>query len=368
MWRKDSCSRWPPRSRSATRAVAARAGAPADHDRALASLTDIRAAVAEIVRIEDGNAVGPGAYQRAAHRALNALVGRHDAGYSTAAGDPGDRTGALGHLDALLDRNAVETWTPAIQGAKMNLLAAAQNIQDALAEKQMEDYQGDLTQALANLSLVVGRPAVGGVLGGIDGALGNTVLGVPAGGVTVSGCAAPTRTPSYGVVRGRLAYVALPRAVASGALPAELSVGRVVVTPSAVVLYTRGDDTAALCRTASHRLQRTRERMRLQAPARTCAMRDRTRSHASRRGARTAAQRRSTPARKRAPGRRCTPPRACRATARTCRARRRRAWRAKSSSPPCARTAGRSPTCARWCSRTCRSATPARSRPRSTPR
>jgi cytochrome c5 len=242
----------------------ATAAAPGDHARATASLADIRAAIGEIVRIEDGNAVGHASYQRAAHRALNALVGRRDEGYVAAAGDPGDGTGALGHLDALLDRNAVESWTPAIQGAKVNLLAAAENIQDALGEKQMEDYQGDLTQALANLSLVVGRPAVSGVLGGIDGALGNTVLGVPANAVTLSGCAAPTRAPSYGVVRGRLAYVALPRAAASNPLPAELSIGRVVVTPAAVVLYTRADDTASLCRIASHRLQRAHERVHLQ--------------------------------------------------------------------------------------------------------
>ncbi|MEA2666721.1 MAG: polar amino acid transport system substrate-binding protein, partial [Candidatus Eremiobacteraeota bacterium] len=95
---------------------AAADAAAGDHERATASLADIRAAVGEIVRIEDGNAVGPAAYQRAAHRALNALVGRRDSGYVVAAGDPGDRTGALGHLDALLDRNAVESWTPAIQG------------------------------------------------------------------------------------------------------------------------------------------------------------------------------------------------------------------------------------------------------------
>ncbi len=243
--------------------AAAASAAPTDHDRALASLADVRAAVAEIVRIEDGYAVGHASYQRAAHRVLNALVGSRDPGYDAAAGDPGDRTGALGHLDALLDRNAVESWTPAIQGAKVNLLAAAQNAQDALGEREMEEYQGDLTQALANLALAVGRPAVAGVLGGIDGALANTVLGVPAGARTVWGCAAPARAPAYGVVRGRLAYVALPRAAASGALPAELSIGRVVVTSDAVVLYTRGD-TASLCRAQA---QRTRERVRTRAAA-----------------------------------------------------------------------------------------------------
>ncbi len=261
--------------------------APADHDRATASLADVRAVVAEIVRIEDGYAVGPASYQRAAHRALNALVGRRDRDYAAAAGDPGDGTGAIGHLDALLDRNAVEVWTPAIQGAKANLLAAAQNIQDALGEHEMEEYQGDLTQALANLALAVGRPAVAGVLGGIDGALGNTVLGVPAGALTVSGCTPPARAPAYGVVRGRLAYVALPRASASSALPAELSIGRVVVTGNAVVLYTRaveGNATAALCGTAAHRAQRARALARVH-PASGAHGHVRTRTRATARSA-----------------------------------------------------------------------------------
>ena len=54
--------------------------APDDHAGALAALADVRAAVTEIVRIEDGYAVGHGPYLRAAHRAMNALVGRRDDG------------------------------------------------------------------------------------------------------------------------------------------------------------------------------------------------------------------------------------------------------------------------------------------------
>ncbi|MDP9107043.1 MAG: cytochrome c, partial [Candidatus Eremiobacteraeota bacterium] len=160
-----------------------------DHANALAALADERAAVAEIVRIEDGFAVGHGAYLRAAHRALNALVGRRDDGYAAAFGDPGDGVGTLGHLDRMLDQTGSSLWTPAVQGAKANVLAAAENIHSAFTEKQMEDYQADLTHALANLALVVGRPSERGVFGGLSGALANTSLGVPRGAVTASGCA-----------------------------------------------------------------------------------------------------------------------------------------------------------------------------------
>jgi polar amino acid transport system substrate-binding protein len=228
-----------------------------DHASALAALADVRAAVAEIVRIEDGYAVGHGAYLRAAHRAMNALVGRRDDGYAKSFGDPGDGVGTLGHLDLMLDKAGTSLWTPAVQGAKANVLAAAADLQSALAQKEMEEYQADLTRALASLALVVGRPSQSGVLGGLSGALGNTSLGVPLGALSASGCAAPAHAPAYGVA-GRLAYVALPRSTASAGIPDELSVARVVVQGDAVVLYTHAArDAAALCRSAA-RLQRTR--------------------------------------------------------------------------------------------------------------
>ncbi|HYZ17128.1 MAG TPA: cytochrome c, partial [Candidatus Acidoferrum sp.] len=234
--------------------AAGASGTTSDHDKATAALADVRAAVGEIVRIEDGFAVGHPTYLRAAHRALNALVGRRDPLYSAAAGQPGDPAGALGNVDALLDRNAEEIWTPALRGAKANLLAAAKNLQDALHEREMEEYEGDLTQALANLSLVSGRPSESGVLGGISGALGNTVLGVPSDVAMVSPCGPPAHGRAYAVLRGRLAYVAVPRSTAAGALPGELSIARVVVTPDDVLLYTAGaKQTASLCR-----MQRTR--------------------------------------------------------------------------------------------------------------
>jgi cytochrome c5 len=237
--------------------VPARAAAD-DHASALAALADVRAAVAEIVRIEDGYAVGHGAYLRAAHRAMNALVGRRDDGYAAAFGDPGDGVGTLGHLDRMLDKAGSSLWTPAVQGAKANLLAAAENLHSSLSEKQMEDYEADLTHALANLALVVGRPSESGVLGGLSGALANTDLGVPRGAFSASGCTAPPRAPAYGVVAGRLAYVALPRSTASSGIPEGLSIARVEVQGAVVVLYTHAArEVAGLCRHAS-RVQRTR--------------------------------------------------------------------------------------------------------------
>lgn len=222
---------------------------PDDHASALAALADVRASVAEIVRIEDGYAVGHGAYLRAAHRAMNALVGRRDDGYVARFGDPGDGVGTLGHLDRMLDQTGTSVWTPAVQGAKANVLAAAENVQSALGEKQMEDYQADLTRALASIALVVGRPSEAGVLGGLSGALANTSLAVPAGGTSTSGCAEPTRTPAYGVVSGRLAYIALSRAAAATALPDESSISRVVVRGDRVLLYTHASsDVLRSCR------------------------------------------------------------------------------------------------------------------------
>ncbi|GAC1658100.1 MAG: hypothetical protein NVS4B13_00490 [Candidatus Elarobacter sp.] len=228
------------------------------HASALAALADVRAAVAEILRIEDGYAVGHTAYLRAAHRAMNALLGRRDDGYAASFGDPGDAVGTLGHLDRMLDQTGTALWTPAVQGAKANVLAAAANLHDALSEKQMEDYQADLTRALASLALVVGRSSEVGVLGGLSGALSNTSLGVPRGAVSASGCAPPPRAPAYGVVAGRLTYVALPRSTASSAIPTELSVRRIVVNGDDIVLYTHAAPQAAALCGRHARMQRTR--------------------------------------------------------------------------------------------------------------
>jgi len=233
-------------------ACMARAGpARDDHGSAIAAIADVQAAVAEIVRIENGDEIGRDAYVRAAHRALNALVGRDGENYARAFGDPGDGIGTLGHVDRMLDQNATLRWTPAVEGAKANVLAAAEDLQDAIGERELEDYQIDLTRALANLALVVGRPSTDGVLGGLSGALANTDLGVPSGARRASACKVPARTPAYGVRAGRLVYVALPRTIAAAQVPVGLDIRSIVVSASNVVLYTGSASAVARsCATA----------------------------------------------------------------------------------------------------------------------
>jgi mono/diheme cytochrome c family protein len=238
-----------------------------DHRDAVAAIADVHAAIAEIVRIENGDQVGRAAYVRAAHRALNALVGRTDSDYVRSDGDPGDGLGTLGHIDRMLDQNGTLRWTPAAQGAKANVLAAAQDLRDAIDEHEMDDYELDLTRTLANLALVMGQPSQDGVLGGLSGALAHTDLGVPAGAARVSGCAVPGNVPTYGVTDGRLMYVALSRRTAATAIPAGLDIRQIVVRGNDVVLYASdGSGNTGVCRTAS-RLQRTVDVAHVVAPA-----------------------------------------------------------------------------------------------------
>jgi len=191
-----------------------------DHGSALAALADVQTAVGDIVRIENGDSVGRAAYRDAAQHARSAIIL------------------AVGHVDRMLDQSATPRWQPAVEGAKANLLAAEENLNDASGEREIEDYQIDLTRALANIGLAVGRPAQDGVLGGLSGALANTDLAIPAGAARASGCSMPTQAPAYGVLAGQLIYVALPRAAAAAEIPANLDVRSVVVRGDEIVLYT----------------------------------------------------------------------------------------------------------------------------------
>ncbi len=203
-----------------------------DHGSALAALADVQAAVVAIVRIEDGNEIGRPAYQGAARRALDAV------------------DGALSHVDTMLDQRATPRWQAAVEGAKVNLLEAQENLKDAIGEREMEDYQTDLTRTLASLALAVGRPSQDGVLGGLSGALANTDLAVPAGATRVDGCAALARSPAYGVIAGQLVYVSLPRAAAAAQIPTNLDVRSVSVHGDDVVLYTMHASACKLQRTS----------------------------------------------------------------------------------------------------------------------
>ena len=227
----------------------------ASNDETLAqhSIADIRACVNEIVRIEGSYVTGHQPFLAAAKRARNALIGRGDSDYVRAVGDPADGVGAIGYLDRLLDRNNSSIWTPAVDGAKVNLLAAAQSLSDALHEKEMEDYQADLTQALADIALALGRESDTGVLGGLEGALASTTLGIPAGAQIVPGCQLPAAVPSYGVVNGRIVYVAVAPDAAANGISIAGPVRRAVVSNTSLVLYLEdAATTTKLCPATAH--------------------------------------------------------------------------------------------------------------------
>ena len=158
------------------------------HAETLAALTDTRAAIAEIVRAQDQIVNSPTPYHLAAHRAINAIVGQDDPLFRRASGDPGDAAGALAHIDKVLDRRGNPPWVDALHGVQVNLRAALARLRDALAARELEDFEFTVTSALFNLQAAVGKPTRTGVFGGLEGALATTTLGVPAGAHRVSAC------------------------------------------------------------------------------------------------------------------------------------------------------------------------------------
>lgn len=181
-----------------------------DHAQALAALADVRAAIAELVEVDASYATDRNVYHRASQRAINALAGVHGEGYEAGAGSPGDTAGAIGHVDTLLDRKENPVWVDPLHGAEANMRAAVAHLHDSLKARELMDYEISASRALTYLEVALGRPTDLGVLGGLEGALANTELGVPAGAARQDGCAAPTSAPSYGAHDGYLAWVALP--------------------------------------------------------------------------------------------------------------------------------------------------------------
>jgi polar amino acid transport system substrate-binding protein len=220
-----------------------------DHGAALAALADVRLAIAEMLAPENQAVSGPIAYRRAAHRAINALVGMRDQLYDTASGSPGDAAGAIGHIDSLLGRPGSELWTPALEGAKVNLASAAAQLQEAVAARELGDFQRVVTGALLSLEVAVGRSSETGTLGGLEGALATTTLGIPAHARVVSACSIPTAVPAYGTISGWLVFVALPVSESQTALDADYGISHVAVVGNIVMLYTSAADQGAkLCR------------------------------------------------------------------------------------------------------------------------
>jgi len=189
------------------------------HAETLAALADAQAAIAEIVQAQDTIVNSPAPYRRAARRAINAIVGEDDPLFYRASGSPGDAAGALAHIDRVLDRRGNPPWVDALHGVQVNLRAGLARLRDALAARELEDYQFTVTDALFNLQAAVGQPTRTGVFGGLEGALATTALGVPAGAHRVSACEPVSAAPAWGVKDDYLAFVSVPAASGTAGLP-----------------------------------------------------------------------------------------------------------------------------------------------------
>ena len=184
--------------------------APDDHQQAVAALSDLKAALAELTRADASYATNRNVYHRASQRAINALAGVKGEGYEAGPGNPGDAAGALGHIDALLDRKEAPVWADPLHSAEANILAAVAHLLDARKARELMDYELAASRAIAYIEVARGRPNETGVFGGLEGALANTALGVPANAPQQDACAKPKAAPTYGVRGGYLAWVATP--------------------------------------------------------------------------------------------------------------------------------------------------------------
>lgn len=222
------------------------------HQEAQQALADIDAAIGALNAASSVTAHDAGPYLQSAQRAANAIVGSDAPNYQSAAGEPGDRAGAIGHLSWLSAHAGASVWGPAVQGALVNLRVADGHLAEAAKADQLEGFWRQTSGALQALLIAAGRPSQLGALGGLRGALATTDLGVPQGGQIVSGCAAPTQVPAYGVTKGYLTYLAIPRQEGSTRLAETIGVRDVSVRGDAIVMHTAAADlTGQLCADAS---------------------------------------------------------------------------------------------------------------------
>ncbi len=215
----------------------ARAAQASDHQTSVSALTDLQAAIAEIVDADQSYSTNKKAYYRSSQRAINALEGTRGAEYVAAVGMPGDNAGALGHIDALLDRKATPVWAAPLDGAEANIRAAIAHLADARHARDLMAYDIAVSRALAYLLVARGGPTELGVFGGLDGVLANTVLGVPDGATIADGCAEPS-APSYGVHDGYLAWVAVAAGAGTHVLAENAGERSVIVRDNMIILPT----------------------------------------------------------------------------------------------------------------------------------
>jgi hypothetical protein len=176
-----------------------------DHTATIQTLSDIRSAIAEITSASGASWTGPEQYKAAAQRVLVILQGPTGSQQD----DPASTGGAMGRIEHLLDRKEDLPWEPVLEGALANLRAASAHVQDAGDSRSLDDFTEAMSLALENLEVAQGRPGDPGVLGGVQGAVANTELAIPAHAKSLDGCSVP-REAGYGVHDGYLAYRAVP--------------------------------------------------------------------------------------------------------------------------------------------------------------
>ena len=222
---------------SANTAVAANGG-DGGHNEAMAALNDLQAAINELDRASNLTVSDPQPYKTAAQRALNAVVGSSDSEFDSHVGNPGDSQGALGHLEQLTGRAHGEPWAKVIRGSWVNATVAEGHLLDAVKSHELDDFQLAMSNAIEALEVAVGRNSTVGTLGGLQGALATTELGIPDGARVLPGCSAPTKAPAYGVAGGYLLYIALPIHRGKTRLPEEVGVRDLSIRHGFVVLHT----------------------------------------------------------------------------------------------------------------------------------
>jgi len=208
-----------------------------EHEAALAALQDVNAAISAIDHAERLTVNGPAAYGRAAHEAINDLVGRNDPRYDPQSKSV-DEAGALGRLNWLADRSTRAPWSSSVAGARVHVQAAVARLEEALNSEGLDEFQLDVSDALADVEMAVGHSTELGALGGLAGALANTTLGVPANARVVDGCRPPPAAPAYGVADGYLLYVAVPATASATILPEALGTRLVTREGDALILHT----------------------------------------------------------------------------------------------------------------------------------
>jgi polar amino acid transport system substrate-binding protein len=207
------------------------------HGEALSAFVDIQAAISELTAASDLTASGSAPYKQAARRAIDALAGTRAANDDSQA-PKGDDAGALEHLHWLKMHSGSRVWSAALQGVLVNAMVAESRLEDALRASGLDQFQSKTSGALEALLVAVGRGGDTGVLGGLQGALATTDLGVPRNATVVSGCAPPPRAPAYGVVDGHLIYIAIPQRSSPMRLPEAINVREVSIRDGVVVLHT----------------------------------------------------------------------------------------------------------------------------------